>query len=171
MILGAVIKLHKTTLKIVFSKQTYLLLSISIFAVMLIILLHAREFLFFSPYLAFQLTHEMILSFILIVAVSGLTGMVLSVSIYRIFTQRMGAKSMSSGMLGSLVGVGTGVCTGCSQIGFAIITTFGAAGAVTLSFLSYYEIPLRMASIAILTVSYFLVARNISSNCKINLSN
>ncbi len=164
-------ELHKTALKIVFSKPLYLLMSISISAVMLIILLHAREFLFFVPYFAFQLPSDMVLSFVLITIVSGLTGIVSAMSAFQIYTQRTGVKNMSSGMIGSFAGVGTGICTSCSQIGFTIISTLGATGAAALSFLTYYEIQIRMASIVLLTVSYFLVAKNIGHNCTINSNN
>ena len=165
------IELHKTALKIVFSNPIYLVMSISISALMLIILLHAREFLFFAPYFAFQLPSSMILSFVLIVIVSGLTGIVSAMSAFQIYTQRTGVKNMSSGVIGSFAGVGTGICTSCSQIGFTIISALGATGAAALSFLTYYEIQIRVASIVLLAVSYFLVAKNIGHNCKINPNN
>lgn len=81
--------------------------------------------------------------------------------------QKVGAKRAGSGMFGSLIGIGTGICTSCTQIGFAIISMLGATGAATLSFMSHYEIPLRIISITLLTLSYFLLTKNITTKCKI----
>ena len=159
--------MHKTTLKLVFSNPLYLITSVSVFAIMLVFLLYARGFLFFQPYFVFQLPEDLTLSFVLIVMVSGFMGLVSSMTIYQILMQKASPKYASSGMLGSFLGIGTSVCTSCTQIGFTIISMLGATGAATLSFISYYEIPFRIISIALLILSYFLLTKSITAKCKI----
>lgn len=134
---------------------------------MMVFLLYARGLLFFQPYLAFQLQEDLALSFVLIVIVSGFMGLVSSMTIYQMLMQKASTKYASSGMLGSLVGIVTGVCTSCTQIGFTIISMLGATGATALSFISHYEIPFRIISVALLILSYFLLTKSIASKCKI----
>lgn len=159
--------MYRITLKLVFSNLLYLIMSMSVSVVMLVFLLYARGLLFFQPYFAFQLPPELALSFVLIVTASGLMGLVSSMTVYQVLMQKASTKSASSGVLGSLVGMGTGVCTSCTQIGFAIISILGTTGATALSVISHYEIPLRIISIALLTLSYFFITKSIASRCKI----
>ncbi len=161
--------MHKEALKLVFSNPAYLILSGLIFAGMLLLLLHTRELLFFEPYFVFHLGQGDYLSFALIIIVSGLMGLVISMAAYRIQTLRASTKKMGSGLLGSIVGAGAGVCTSCGPIGFALISTFGVGAAITFSFLTIYEIPIRIVAIAILTGTYFLMVKGIASECKINM--
>ena len=161
--------MHKTILKLVFTNPLYLIISISIFVIMLGFLLYARGLLFFQRYFAFQLPEDLILSFVLIVIVSGLMGFVSSLTIYQILMQKA-TKYAGTGVLGSLVGIGTSACTSCTQIEFTIISMLGATGASALSFMSHYEIPLRIISIAMLILSYFLITKSIAAKCKIEQS-
>ena len=62
-------------------------------------------------------------------------------------------------MLISVVGAGAGICTACGQVGFTVLSTFGATAATTLSFLTIHEIPLRIVAIAILIGTYFLMVK------------
>ena len=78
---------------------------------------------------------------------------------YRIKTVGTSTKKMGTGILGSVVGVGAGICTACSPIGFAVLSTFGATAVTTLSFLTIHEIPIRIVAIAILTGTYFLMVK------------
>jgi len=161
--------LHKEAIKLVFSNPAYLILSGCVFAGMLVLLLYTRELLFFEPYFVFYVSEYDYLSFGLILMVSGLTGMVLSMATYQIKTLRTSSKKMGSGILGSVVGAGAGVCTSCGQIGFAVISAFGASAAITFSFLTIYEIPIRIVAIAILTGTYFLMVKGITSECKVDM--
>ena len=54
-------------------------------------------------------------------------------------------------------------------IAFSIITTFGTAGSIASSFLSVYEIPIRLTSIGILGIVIFVTTKSLSRECKINL--
>jgi hypothetical protein len=162
--------LHKQSLKLVYSNKTYWIISVSLFTVLSIFMLSSREFLFFEPYWVFQLPTEWIPSFVLIMIVAGLTSLVTSLAIYQIRILRKDSQKTGMGVFGSIFGVGAGVCTSCGPIGFSIITTFGVAGAATLSFLYEYEIPIRLGAIAILGVTYFMMINNISRKCNISLN-
>lgn len=161
--------MHKEALKIVFSNPVYLAIVGLIFAPIFVLLLHTRELLFFEPYFVFHLPEDSILSFALIIVLSGLMGVVISMTIFRLRNFKSDAKKMGTGIMGSIVGVGAGVCTTCGPIGFAIISTVGIAGATTLSFLTFYEIPIRLGAIGILSVTYFLMAKGITSECKVDM--
>lgn len=157
---------HRTTLKMVFSNPISLIILVLVFAVMLVLLLYGRGLLFFEPYFVFYLPQDLALSFVLIVIVSAFMGLVSSMTTYQLM-QKASTKSAGSGVMGSLVGIGTGVCTSCTQIGFGVISILGTTGATALSFMSHYEIPFRIISIVLLTLSYFLIAKSITSKCRI----
>jgi hypothetical protein len=150
--------LHKESLKIVFSNSLYLILAGVIFSGMLVLLLHTRELLFFEPFFVFYLPQDSNLSFGLIIITAGLIALVISMATYRIKTVGTSTK-MGTGLLGSVVGAGAGICTSCGPIGFAVLSIFGATAATTLSFLTIHEIPIRIVAIAILTGTYFLMVK------------
>ncbi|MGI0064193.1 MAG: hypothetical protein ACREAL_04910 [Nitrosopumilaceae archaeon] len=151
--------MHKESLKLVFSNLLYLILTGVIFAGMLVLLLHTRELLFFEPFFVFYLPQDSNLSFGLIIITSGLIALVISMATYRIKTVGASTKKMGTGILGSVVGAGAGICTACSPVGFAVLSTFGATAATTLSFLTIHEIPIRIIAIAILIGTYFLMVK------------
>jgi len=76
---------------------------------------------------------------------------------------------MSPGIIGSIMGAGTGAC-GCLSMNITLVPLLlPLAGIVTI--FETYAIPLRLLSIAILGFSYFLSARGISSECNVQLKN
>lgn len=163
--------MHKQTLKLVYSKTSSWIISGSLFSILFIFMLYAREFLFFEPFFTFQLPMDWIISFVLIIILSGLIALVTSLAIFQIRTIKTSSKKTSTGVVGSVIGLGAGVCSSCGQIGFAIISTFGIAGATSLSFLTIYEIPIRIFAIAILFGTYFVIVKGISRGCKVNMNN
>ena len=76
-------------------------------------------------------------------------------------------KKIGGSILGTIVGASAGACS-CGPIGFSIITTFGTAGSVASSFLTNYEIPIRLISIGILVLVFFTTIKSLSLECKIN---
>src|SRR3970282_902553 len=117
--------LHKESLKLVFSNPPYLILAGVIFAGMLVLLLHTRELLFFEPFFVFYLPQDSNLSFGLIIITAGLMALVISMATYRIKTIDASAKKIGTGILGSVVGAGSGICTACGPIGFTVLSIFG----------------------------------------------
>lgn len=163
--------LHKQALKLVYSNFSYWIISGILFSSLLVFLLSAREFLFFEPYFVFHLPVDWIPHFILIIIVAGLISLVTSLAIYQIRIIKANSRKTGTGIAGSIIGVGAGVCTSCGPIGFSIITTFGVAGATTLSFLYDYEIPIRLLAIGILIATYFMMIKGISGECKTSIRN
>ena len=137
-------------IKLVFSDYRYIILAAAIFVGMLIPLSIISEFIFLEPYLIAHIPSGGEISFSLIVILSALSGLVLTMNVYRINAFRHSPKKkMGGGIFGSLIGAAAGACS-CGPIGFAVISTFGAVGGVATAFLSNYEIPIRIAAIAIL---------------------
>ncbi|KAF6245477.1 hypothetical protein C6989_03340 [Nitrosopumilus sp. b2] len=128
-------------------------------------LIYVTEYLFFEPYLLFYVAEYEILNFLSIVVICILTGIVLSMSIFRIRFLQASTKKLRSGLLGSIIGAGAGAC--CGGIGVALISIFGAVGGVATSVLTNFEVPLRIVSIAILVFTYFMIVKDLNKECKV----
>ena len=128
-------------------------------------LIYVTEYLFFEPYFLFYVPEYEILNFLSIVVICTLTGLVLSMSIFRIRFLQASTKKLRTGLLGSILGAGAGAC--CGGIGVALISIFGAVGGVATSFLTNFEIPLRVISIAILVFTYFMIVKDLNRECKV----
>jgi hypothetical protein len=160
------IVLQRQALGLVFSNKKYLVISVSIFFVLFFTLSIISEFIFFSPTFLFFVPVYQIFNFSLIVIVAALSGIVISLSIYRIHMLGSGIRKQGSGFLGSIIGASAGACS-CGSIGFAAVSAFGAAGATATAFLTNYEIPLRLISIVILGYTYYTAVKGITSQCRI----
>ena len=155
-------------IKLVFVDYRYIILSVAIFVGMLIPLSIISEFIFFEPYIIAQIPSGGEISFFLILVVSALSGLVLAMNVYRINVFRNSPKKkMSGGIFGSLIGAAAGACS-CGPIGFAVSSTFGAAGGIATAFLVNYEIPIRLVAIAILAYTYYATVKSLAVECKIN---
>lgn len=128
-------------------------------------LLIVTEFIFFEPYFLFYVPEYQMLNFMTIVIISILTGLVLSMSIFRIRFLQASTKKLRTGILGSLIGAGAGAC--CGGIGIALISIFGVVGGAATTFLTNFEIPLRSLSIGILVFTYFMIVRDLNRECKV----
>ena len=150
-----------------FSSTAYTILAGVIFFVMLIPLLILSEFIFLEPFFIFHITYEQSFGFVLILAVSAMSAIVIPMNVYRIRTLQKSASKIGGGVLGSIIGASAGICS-CGPFGFALISTFGAAAGTATAFLSNYEILLRLVSVGILCLVYYTTTKSISSECKIN---
>ncbi|MGH2611630.1 MAG: hypothetical protein ACRDFB_01110 [Rhabdochlamydiaceae bacterium] len=162
--------MQKQALRLVFSNVTYVTLAIGIFVGLFLLLAYMSQFLFFEPKFLLFVQESEILNFILIVTVASLSGLVTSLSIYRIRSLGDSVKKSGSGFFGTMIGTSAGACN-CGSIGFAISSTFGAVGGTVTAFLTQYEMPLRLVSIAILVYTYYIAIKGISSQCKITQNN
>jgi len=138
------------SVKLVFLNYQYVILAAAIFVGMLIPLSIVSEFIFLEPYVVAHLPSGSELSFLLIVIVSALSGLVLAMNVYRIKLYRRSTKSkMSGGVFGSIIGAVAGACS-CGPIGFAVISTFGAAGVlnstIILTFKNLFIKPLEWSN-------------------------
>jgi len=156
-------------IKLVFSNKAYIVLAATIFVGMLIPLSIISEYIFLEPYVVGHIPPGTEFGFSLIVILSALSGLVIPMNIYRIRIIRISKKKMSGSVFGSFIGAAAGACS-CGPIGFAVISTFGSVGAVTTSFLTVYEIPLRLGAIALLGLVYYTTVRSLKIECQLNKS-
>ncbi len=150
----------------VFSSYSYVLLAGIIFVCMLIPLSILSEFLFIEPFFVIHVIEDRAFSFTLLVAISFMSAVVIPMNIYRIRTLQKSTTKIGGSLLGSIIGASAGICS-CGPIGFSIISTFGTVAGTATAFLTYYEIPLRLASLGLLCLVYYTTAKSISIECKI----
>ena len=153
-------------IKLVFSDYRYTVLSISIFIGMLVSLSIISEYIFLEPYVIAHIPNGAEISFFLIVLISALSGLVLSMNVYRINVFRNHKRKIGGGIFGTFIGAVAGACS-CGPIGFALVSTFGTVGGVTTAFLSNYEIQIRLAAVAILACTYYVTTKSLLVECKI----
>ena len=158
--------MHKEAFKIVYSNKRYLYVSSVIFVVLFVSLSIVSEFIFFSPIWVFYVPVNSIVDFVLIVAIALLSAIVASLSIYRMRISNNGLKRSGMGFFGSIIGASAGACS-CGSLGFSAISIFGTIGGTATAFLTNYEMPLRLVSIAILCYTYYVSIKDITSKCKI----
>lgn len=155
-------------IKLVFADYRYIILAVVIFVGMVIPLSIISEFIFLEPYVIAYIPNGGEISFFLILVVSVLSGLVLTMNVYRIKAFRTNhKKKVGGGLFGSLIGTVAGACS-CGPIGFAVISTFGAAGGIATAFLTNYEIPIRLVAITILAYTYYTTVKSLAVECKIN---
>ena len=152
-------------LVIVYSKFSNILISIGIFFLLFIPLIVISEFLFFEPFFVFSIYPETTLSFLLIVILSFFSALAVSLNIYRVKLIKE-TRKIGSSIIGTILGASAGVCS-CGPIAFSIITTFGTAGSIATSFLTIYEIPIRLTSIGILIIVVYVTTKSLSRECKV----
>ena len=133
---------------------------------MLIGLLYLSEFLFFDPFFAGHIPAGTELGFSLIVLLSGLSALVLPMNVYRINILKNSKGKIGGSVFGSFIGAAAGACS-CGPIGFALISTFGSVGATSMAFLTNYEIPIRIAAIGLLALTYYTTVKSLKTECKL----
>ena len=152
-----------SSFRIVFSNPIYVIISILITIFFWIILNVVAELLFFSPIWIFYLPSDAVFGFILTNVTAVLVGIVTIMNIYIIRNSKL--KLSRSLFSGTSIGLISSTCVSCSSIGFALISTFGGIGILISNFLSVYEIPLRIISIAILIYAIYSSHNKITKNC------
>ena len=155
----------ENSFKLVFSNYRYSTISILITLGLFFSLSIVSEYLFIEPYVVFAVYPDTAFNFSLIVIISILAGMVVSMNIFRVKLVKK-IRKIGSSITGTVIGASAGACS-CGPIGFSIITTFGTTGSIASSFLTNYEIPLRLISITILVLVLLTTLKSISRECKI----
>ena len=155
----------ENSFKLVFSHYRYSIISILIALGLFFSLSIVSEYLFIEPYVVFAVYPDTAFNFSLIAIISILAGMVVSMNIFRVRLVKK-VRKIGSSITGTVIGASAGACS-CGPIGFSIITTFGTTGSIASSFLTNYEIPLRLISIAILVLVLWTTLKSISRECKI----
>lgn len=150
---------------LVFSDRRYAALGAGVSAGMALPLLALSGFVFFEPSLAWALYPGEEGRLAVVVALSGLSGLVVPMSAYRALSLGGGRGGGGrAAAAGSAIGAAAGAC-GCGPVGLALFSTFGGAGASFAAALTNYEIPIRLAAIAVLCAAYWAAARSIGAEC------
>ncbi len=133
---------------------------------MLIGLLVISEYLFLVPYIIGHIPQGTELGLVLIVILSILSALVIPMNIYRINILKKSKGKMSGSVFSSFIGSVAGACS-CGPIGFAVISTFGSVGATALSFLTNFELPIRVGAIGLLVFTYYTTVKSLKIECSI----
>lgn len=150
---------------LVFSDRRYAALGAGVFAGMALPLLALSGFVFFEPSLALALYPGEEGRLALVIALSGLSGLVVPMSAYRALSLGGGRGGGGrAAAAGSAIGAAAGAC-GCGPVGLALFSAFGGAGASFAAALTNYETPIRLAAIAVLCAAYWAAARSIGAEC------
>ena len=133
---------------------------------MLIGLLVISEYVFLDPYIIGHIPQGTELGLVLIVILSILSALVIPMNIYRINILKKSRGKMSGSVFSSFIGSVAGACS-CGPIGFAVISTFGSVGATALSFLTNFELPIRVGAIGLLVFTYYTTVKSLKIECSI----
>ena len=155
----------KNIFGLIYSNPSYILIAVGVFFLLFMPLIIISEFLFFEPFLVFSIYPETALSFSLIVLLSLFSSIAVSMNIYRVKLIKE-TKKIGSSIIGTIIGASAGACS-CGPIAFSIITTFGTVGSIASSFLTIYEIPIRLVSIGILILVIFVTTKSLLRECKV----
>jgi hypothetical protein len=152
--------------KMVFSNPGYIAIAAGVFVTFWIIFNVFDQLLFFSPVLTFYLPDDAIAGFIITNITSILMGILIAMNVYVIRNTKIRLdKSLFSG---SILGIASSACASCSSIGFLLISTFGGFGIFATDFLTNYQTPLRLVSVAILSWALYSVHNKITKPCIFN---
>ena len=142
----------------VFSNWPYLLITAGTATVFWIVFNVFDQLLFFSPIVIFYLPDDAVIGFILATMTSILLGIVVSMNVYvfRHSKLKVGLAAFFSGS------------TDTKDLFLqTLVSFFGGTGVAASSFLSNYQTPLRILSIALLTWALFSIANKLTSSCVI----
>jgi len=162
----------KTTIplafKMVFPNPIYIAIASAVFTTFWIVFNVLDQLLFFSPVFTFYLPDDAIAGFIITNITSALMGILVAMNVYVI--RNSGIKLDRSLFSGSILGIASSACASCSSIGFLIISTLGGFGIFATDFLTNYQTPLRVVSIAILLWALYSVHNKITKPCILDSS-
>ncbi|MHB8603094.1 MAG: hypothetical protein ACYC6W_11885 [Nitrosotalea sp.] len=154
---------HSLGTKMVFSSKIYVLIAASVAIPFWIVFNVFDQLLFFSPIVIFYMRDGALPGFLLSTTAATLTGIVVSMNIYAL--RHSISKSLGSLFSGSSVGVATSACASCSSIALFLATSLGTAGLAISTFLSNYQIHLRLLSVVILIWAYYSAHKKITTSC------
>jgi len=150
--------------KLVFSTWAYITFAATTAVTFWIISSIFDQLLFFYPIVIFYLPDDALVGFILANITAILLGIVVSMNIYMFRHSKMKVKTASF-FSGSSLSVLSSTCASCSSLGFFLISTLGAAGVSASAFLSNYQTPLRLLSIALLMWALYSVSNRLMKTC------
>lgn len=153
-------------IRIVFACTRYVALGVGIFVAMLVTLLAASDYVFFEPYVVSHIPQGGEFGLVLIITIAILSALVIPAGIMSVQSARAARKGFAGSITGTTIGIAAGACS-CGPLGFALVSSLGAAGSATASFLTAYDVPLRLVAITALVVSLYTISSAITRECKI----
>ncbi len=97
-------------------------------------------------------------------------GIVVSMNAYIIKHSRNLKLTIGSLFSGSTLSMISSTCASCSSIGFLLVSTFGGIGVTASTFLSNYQTPLRIMSVALLVWALYSASGKLTKSCVLNHS-
>lgn len=144
-----------------------ILLALLITSSFAVVLFYFDEFLFVAPYFTFYLSTDRVATFVLDAAVSVLSGVVLSLSVYQLRAVPNGARRQGKiGVAGIVAALVAGACP-CYYLVPLLAVAGGVGGALgALGILFYaYQLPVKFASAALLIFVSFSLERSLRASC------
>ena len=155
------------SIKLVFSHWTYIAIAGTTTTIFWIVFNVFEQLLFFSPIVVFYLPEDAIMGFIFSNITAILLGMVVSMNVY-VFEHSRGKKLNAASLFSaSSISVLSSICASCSSLGILLVSTLGGAGITLSTFLSNYQTPLRIISIALLLWAYYSISSRLTRSCNI----
>ena len=152
--------------RMVFRNYIYIAIAGGVFVIFWILFNLFDQLLFFSPVLTFYLPGDAVTGFIITNITSALMGILVAMNVYVVVNTKVRLdKSLFSG---SILGIASSTCVSCSSIGSLLISAFGGFGIVATDFLTNYQTPLRLVSIAILLWALYSIHNKITKPCILN---
>jgi hypothetical protein len=152
--------------RMVFRNYLYIAIAGGVFVIFWILFNLFDQLLFFSPVLTFYLPGDAVTGFIITNITSALMGILVAMNVYVVVNAKVRLdKSLFSG---SILGIASSTCASCSSIGSLLISAFGGFGVVATDFLTNYQTPLRLVSIAILLWALYSIHNKITKPCILN---
>lgn len=154
-----------------FKNPAYVLMTVFIVSAYGLILFYFDQFVFFSPYLVAYMPPTGLATVFVDMALSFLTGMVLTVSIYVTrFNSGKANGAAKTGLFGMITAVVAGACP-CYYLFTLLVVAGGIGGtigAVAVAF-NNYAFELKIISLGILLVSSYSLEHSLRRTCKVGL--
>jgi hypothetical protein len=151
-----------------FPNWPYIALAAVVSSIFWIIFNVFDQLLFFSPVFVFYLPDDAVLGFIVSTITAVILGIVVSMNVYVLKHSRGSKINVGSFFSGSTLSVISSTCASCSSLGFLLVSTFGGVGITASTFLSNYQIPLRIISIALLMWALYSISNKLTKSCVLN---
>jgi len=153
----------------VLSRPYFALSALIITGLLLSMFLYFDEFYFIAPYFAVYIAPERLPVLILDLVVSAMSGIVISLSVYEIrILPNLRAAPRRVGFLGIVAALVAGACP-CYYL-VPLLAVAGGVGGVlgTFGILFFeYQIPIKLASLALLFFTAFTVERSLRAVCNL----
>jgi hypothetical protein len=149
----------------VFSNKSYAALAAAVAVAFWIIFNVLDGLILVSPLnFYYPIPDDALAGFVLSNITAPLVGIVVGMNVYAFWNSKAGMHKPSF-LSGSTLGTVSSMCAGCSSVGFYLAATFGTAGVAASTFLSNYQLPLKLLAVGLLVWAYYSAHRRIARSC------